>query len=376
MRLFSDVASSITDPFMRRAFELAEKGRGTTSPNPVVGCVIAQDDEIVGEGYHARAGEPHAEVMALRQAGPRAAGATAYVTLEPCNHTGRTPACSEALISRGVAGVVIGMPDPNPVAVGGAARMREAGLEVEFETDPTPYELQNEGWLHFVRTGRPFVRVKVALTLDGHAAIESGVRCAITGVGGAAITRRLRAAADAVVVGASTARIDDPALTVRDENGAAAARQPLRVVWGRSGVPAASLFTDGHGPAVALVNEGAQVPPGVESWVHPAAEKTGGALRVLAEHGVVDLLVEAGPQLFSALWYRDYIDELVVVHAGGIAGPQAPPLWAMKTERESSAVHCEMVPVETGISGEDAVTAWRPRRSVTGANSSDSERKR
>ncbi len=202
MRLFTDVASTISDPFMRRAFVLAENGRGATSPNPMVGCVLAHDDEIVGEGWHARAGEPHAEMMALGMAGPRAAGATAYVTLEPCNHQGRTPPCSEALITRGVAGVVIGMPDPNPVAVGGSARMREAGIEVEFEPDTTPFEIQNEAWLHWVRTGLPFVQVKTALSLDGHANVQPGTPCAITGEGGRAITMQLRSAADAIVVGA------------------------------------------------------------------------------------------------------------------------------------------------------------------------------
>ncbi|MDZ4064573.1 MAG: bifunctional diaminohydroxyphosphoribosylaminopyrimidine deaminase/5-amino-6-(5-phosphoribosylamino)uracil reductase RibD, partial [Coriobacteriia bacterium] len=135
---------------LRRAYELAERGRGTTSPNPLVGCVIAQDDEIVGEGFHARAGGPHAEAVALAQAGPRAAGATAYVTLEPCNHFGRTPPCSETLITRGIAGVVVGMADPNPVAIGGAVRLREASVEVEFEPDPTPFQIQNESWLHWL----------------------------------------------------------------------------------------------------------------------------------------------------------------------------------------------------------------------------------
>lgn len=360
MRLFSDVASTITDPFMRRAFMLAENGRGTTSPNPMVGCVVVQDDEIVGEGWHARAGEPHAEVMALRMAGPRAAGATAYVTLEPCNHEGRTPACSETLISRGIAGVVIGMADPNPVAVGGASRLREAGVEVEFAIDPTPFETQNEAWLHFVRTARPFVQAKTALTLDAHASMAVGTRSAITGAGGRAITMRLRAAADAVLVGASTARIDDPALTVRDTAGALAVQQPLRVVLGRDGVPHAALFSDGLGPAAALVPQGVAVPGDVRAIHYPAEMGLAGAFTALADEGIVRVLVEAGPGLLTALWDAELIDELVIVQAGWMAGQDAPALYAGALDSADRAAR-EMAPLETGISGGDVVTVWQPR---------------
>lgn len=361
MRLFSDVASTIDDPFMRRAFVLAENGRGTTSPNPMVGCVVVQDDEIVGEGWHERAGAPHAEAMALRMAGPRAAGATAYVTLEPCNHEGRTPACSETLISRGIAGVVIGMADPNPVAVGGASRLREAGVEVEFEFDPTPFEIQNEAWLHFVRTGRPFVQVKTALTLDGHASCAKGVRCAITGPGAREVTMRMRAAADAVVVGSSTARIDDPVLLVRDAVGAPVARQPLRVVLGRQQMPDVSLFHDGLGDSLALAPHGVEIPPGVESLTYSAEEGILGAFRVLAERGIVRVMVEAGPMLVTSLWSKGLIDELVCFHAGGMAGAQAPALFARELQGVEH-LDREMVPLETGISAEDAITVWRPRQ--------------
>ncbi len=141
MRLFSDAASAVADPFLRRAFELAENGRGTASPNPLVGCVVVRDGAIVGQGWHARAGEPHAEVNALAQAGERARGATAYVTLEPCDHTGRTGPCTLALRKAGVAEVVAGMPDPNPeVDGGGAEALRASGIEVRFAADPSPFE--------------------------------------------------------------------------------------------------------------------------------------------------------------------------------------------------------------------------------------------
>ncbi len=369
VRLLSDDSARITDPMLRRAFELAAQGVGATSPNPMVGCVIAQDDDIVGEGFHAQAGGPHAEAAALAQAGPRAAGATAYVTLEPCNHFGRTPPCSEALISRGIAGVVIGMADPDPVAVGGAARMREAGLEVEFEADPTPYESLNEEWLHHLRHGRPFVRVKVALSLDGRPSCAEETRCRLTGDGGSRITMRLRERADAVLVGASTARIDDPSLTVRAPDGTPAPRQPLRVVLSHTSHPSAiSMLHDDLGPSLAL-----HAPDGLQAAVQLLAE----------DHSVRSLLVEAGPRLLSALWAADLIDELVLVHAGGMIGPQGPAGFlgggectaadgldgtpgpdgapAPANRGRSCALDGRMRAVEAGVEGDDAVTVWRRR---------------
>ncbi len=368
MRVFDDVASLIHDPMLKRAFELAEMGRGTTSPNPLVGCVIAQDEEIVGEGYHSYAGGPHAEAVALAQAGPRAAGATAYVTLEPCNHFGKTPPCSETLVSRGIAGVVIGMSDPNPVAVGGSVRLREAGIEVEFEVDPTPYEIQNEAWLHFVRSGRPFVQVKTAVTLDGHAQIEHGRRSAITGDGARSLTMRLRSAADAVMVGASTAEIDDPALVVRAPDGTPAAHQPLRVVLGRSGVADCTLFNDGLGRAVALLPEGVESPAGVEVVRFDAAGGLDAALAALAELGVTRLLVEAGPGLLSAFIEEKMAQEFVFIHAGGFAGSEAPPLYVGSKDGDSAAIVPVLEPVESGIIGSDAVSVWRPVSPDTGGN--------
>lgn len=365
MRLFDDVASLIDDPMLRRAFELAEKGRGTTSPNPLVGCVIAQDDEIVGEGYHVRAGEPHAEAIALAAAGPRAAGATAYVTLEPCNHFGRTPPCSETLITRGVAGVVIGMSDPDPVAVGGAVRLREAGLEVEFGLDPTPYMIQNEAWLHYLRTGRPFVQVKTAVSLDGHASLDPGRRAAISGDGGRSLTMRLRRGADAVVVGGSTARIDDPALTVRDGSGAPESRQPLRVVLSHAPIGDASLFADGAGPAVALMPEGARAPRGIPVTSFDGSGGLRAAFAALGALGARHVLVEAGPALLQSLVQERAGDEYVFVHAGGFAGEGAPPLYPGSGDAGEDRLRSVLKPTQTGIIGDDAVTVWRPRDAAT-----------
>jgi diaminohydroxyphosphoribosylaminopyrimidine deaminase/5-amino-6-(5-phosphoribosylamino)uracil reductase len=403
LRLFSDAASSVADPFLRRAFSLAENGRGTTSPNPLVGCVIVRDGEVVGEGWHARAGEPHAEVNALAAAGERARGATAYVTLEPCNHTGRTGPCTRALIGAGVAGVVIGIPDPNPgVEGGGAETLRSRGVQVRFADDPAPFLEQNEAWLKCVRTGIPWVQAKVALTIDGRAALEGGSRSAITGAGGAEVTRRLRAAADAVVVGAATAEIDDPALTVRDPDGSLALRQPLRVVLARGESPSSrlQLFSPAGAapPAVVVMPEDpvaaphsgdgaagdtaggigvtppptppvtppsgrrvAAASPGVLRY--PGNEGLTGALRALAgATGCTRVLVEPGPRLFAALWSADAIDELVVVTAGGIGGREAVPLFAEEwMHRDKTRLDARMRAVEAGVAGEDAVTVWRRR---------------
>lgn len=360
MRLFDDVISRIHDPLLRRAYELAEMGRGSTSPNPLVGCVIAQDDEIVGEGFHSYAGGPHAEAIALAQAGPRAAGGTAYVTLEPCNHFGKTPPCSETLVSRGIAGVVIGIADPNPVAVGGAVRLREAGIEVEFEPDHTPYEIQNEAWLHYVRTGRPFVQVKTALTLDGHAQFGEGHRSGITGADSRELTMRLRSAADAVLVGASTARIDAPTLVVRGSDQVVLERQPLRVVLGRSGVPDAALFRDGLGSAIALLPQGIAAPGDVEVVEYDLEGGLDAALEALALRGIVRVLIEAGPALLSALVSEGLAQEYVFLHAGGFAGPGAPAVFVGSPTHDGEALVPVLEPFESGIVGQSAVSVWRP----------------
>lgn len=370
MRLFTDVAARIDDPMLARAYRLAERGRGTTSPNPLVGCVIVRDGVVVGEGFHARAGGPHAEIVALREAGAAATGATAYVTLEPCNHFGRTPPCSAALIDAGVAAVVIGMPDPNSEATGGASALRAAGIEVRFAEDPAPFAELNESWLHHLLTGRPYVHLKVAVSLDARPTHEQGVRTRVSGAGSSEITMRLREAADAVLVGASTAAADDPALTVRDSDGAAADRQPLRVVLGRTGVPDASLFHDGLGEAIALVPGVAELPAGVSATRYDATGDSvsdlDAAFASLADIGVRRVLVEAGPGLFSALWAADRIDELTLIHAGGVFGQGAPALFALDVPVHgktgaASRLDRRMAALESGVIDGDAVTVWRPR---------------
>jgi len=368
VRLFSDVSSRVADPYLARAVVLASRARGAAWPNPLVGCVIVADGRVVGEGYHPRAGDPHAEVFALAAAGEAARGADAYVTLEPCSHYGRTPPCADALIAAGVARVVIGMRDPTSEAAGGAQRLAEAGIRVEFAADETPFVELNAGWLKRVATGMPYVTAKVAASLDARVALEPGMRAAITGSAGSEVTRSLRSAADAVLVSAATVIADDPALTVRDALGHNAQRQPLRVVLVRTSVPHADarVFTDGVAPTMVLASDAADgpaldaLPAGVPVMRWPAGGGLHAALSALGTHGVGHLLVEPGPRLLTALWAEAVLDELVCVTAGGMGGTASPPLYAGGPDRAGEALIHRMAPVEAGIVGDVSVTVWSP----------------
>ncbi len=370
MSLFDTGASAVADPFLRRAFELAELARGDSAPNPLVGCVIVSDGAVVGEGYHARAGEPHAEAVALDRAGAAATGSTAYVTLEPCNHEGRTPPCAPALARAGVSHVVIGMRDPNPEVTGcGAKYLRDRGIGVTFASDDTPMRRQNEAWLHRLATGRPFVRVKLALSLDGHAALAVGRRARITGVGGRSVTMALRERANAVAVGAATVAIDDPGLTVRSATDAPGERQRTRVVLSRTTVPsvACRLATDGAAPTLVVAGDGADraaldrlAQCGVTVVQYPLALGIAGALTMVAERGIDDLLVEAGPGLLTSLHDARCIDELVCVHAGGWAGVAAPPLYLGSHGGRDDVLGPQYEAVDAAVLDGDAITVWRP----------------
>jgi len=368
-RHFGDPYSGVVEPHLRRAAELAERGRGTTYPNPLVGCVLVRDGLVVGEGFHERAGGPHAEIVALQAAGEAARGATAYVTLEPCAHTGRTGPCTDALIAAGVARVVIGMADPWHVAAGGAELLARAGVEVAFAPDPAPFEELNIEWLHHLRTGCPFVRAKIALTLDARPTLARGMRSALTGERARAFTMRLRSEADAVMVGTGTVAVDDPSLTVRDGDGRASARQPRRIVLTRTEQPSAEarMFNDGLGAVTVLLPDALDPDPSLlskaaEFVAYDAAGGLVAALDALGESGVTSLLVEAGPRLFSALQASGLIDELVLLHAGGLAGEQAPALFVGEPQDDPATLDRTLRAVEAGIVGSDAVTVWRPRR--------------
>jgi diaminohydroxyphosphoribosylaminopyrimidine deaminase/5-amino-6-(5-phosphoribosylamino)uracil reductase len=363
VRLFSDVASGVDDPHLARAITLAYGARGATWPNPLVGCVVVADGEIVGEGSHESAGQPHAEINALRHAGGRARGAHVFVTLEPCIHFGKTPPCVDALIAAGVSAVSIGMPDPTREAGGGADRLRDAGIEVRFAAEPAPFEELNAGWLHRVLTGRPLVTAKVGVSLDARSALQSGQRATMTGASGAAVTRTLRSSADAVLVSAATVAVDDPALTVRDDSGGLAERQPLRVVLVRELAPPADarVFTDEAAETLVLSvrPDGApcDVPTGV---AHHACGKGGldEAMLALGERGIGELLVEPGPRLLAALLGGRLLDRLVVITAGGMAGEVAPSMYAGPAQREGDVLSRAFFPLEAGIIGDVSVTVW------------------
>lgn len=278
--------------FLERALELAERGRGTTQPNPVVGAVLVRDGEVVGEGWHKRKGEAHAEVNAIAAAGDRARGAILYVTLEPCAHVGSTPPCAQAVIDAGVAKVVVGTRDPSLDAAGGLERLRDAGVETELADGELGFQArqQNEAWLTWVTKRRPFVTYKAAMTLDGRLTLP-GSRW-ISAEESRRLVHELRAASDAVAVGMGTARADRPALTAREVG---AARQPRRLVFG-------------SGP----------LPEGVDLEVlsGPLEEELGR----LAEEGVQSLLLEGGPTLATAFIDAGLIDKLLVFLAPKLVG--------------------------------------------------------
>jgi diaminohydroxyphosphoribosylaminopyrimidine deaminase / 5-amino-6-(5-phosphoribosylamino)uracil reductase len=276
-----------------RALELAERGRGTTAPNPVVGAVLVRDGEVVGEGWHERPGEPHAEVVALGAAGDRARGATLYVTLEPCAHHGRTPPCADAVVAAGVARVVAAVGDPDPRTDGaGFARLRAAGIDVERGDAELEWlaRVQNEGYRTWAALGRPFVLCKLALTLDGRVTVP-GSRW-VSGEESRRRVHELRARMDAVGVGLGTVRADAPSLTAR---GMGAERQPRRLAFGRGPLPAGSELELRQGP---LEDE----------------------LARLADEGVQSLLLEGGPTVATAFLAAGLVDRLMLFIAPTIAG--------------------------------------------------------
>jgi diaminohydroxyphosphoribosylaminopyrimidine deaminase/5-amino-6-(5-phosphoribosylamino)uracil reductase len=271
---------------LERALELAERGRGTTHPNPVVGAVVVDDGEVVGEGWHERKGGPHAEQVALEAAGERARGATLYVTLEPCDHHGSQPPCADAIIRAGVAKVVVGARDPTRK---GIARLQASGVEIDV-LDLWEARVQNEAWLTWARLGRPFVTYKAAVTLDGRMTVP-GERW-VSGEESRRLVHRLRAASDAVAVGMGTVRADNPRLDAREVE---VLRQPRRLAFGRGPLPESSELELVSGP---LEEE----------------------LGRLAEEGVQSLLLEGGSTLASSFFAADLVDKVLVFIAPKLAG--------------------------------------------------------
>jgi diaminohydroxyphosphoribosylaminopyrimidine deaminase/5-amino-6-(5-phosphoribosylamino)uracil reductase len=281
--------------FVERALELAERGRGTTHPNPIVGAVVVSDGEVVGEGWHERKGEAHAEAIALAVAGERARGSTVYVTLEPCAHHGDTPPCVDALVDAGVASVVVGQTDPHPGHGGGLERLRAGGVEVELVDGDLAFRCrqQIEEWRTWVVEGRPFVTYKVAATLDGRVTVP-GSRW-VSSEESRRLVHLLRAQSDAVAVGMGTVRWDNPRLDARD---VPVVRQPRRLAFGQGPLPEGSQLELVSGP---LRDE----------------------LSRLAAEGVQSLLLEGGPTLAAAFLEQGLVDKLIVFVAPKLSGAGA-----------------------------------------------------
>lgn len=335
----------LDEMYMARALKLAARGRFTTHPNPNVGCVIVKDGEIVGEGFHYRAGEPHAEVHALRMAGEKAKGATAYVTLEPCSHHGRTPPCCEALIAAGVSRVVAAMQDPNPQVAGrGLYRLQQEGIDVSHGLMMNEAEALNKGFLKRMRTGFPYIQLKMGASLDGRTAMASGESQWITSPQARRDVQRLRAQSHAILTSSATVLTDDPALTVRwDELNADTQalyprenlRQPLRIVIDSQNrvTPQHRIVQQAGEMLFARTHEDArQWPENVRSLLVP--EHNGHLdlvvlMMQLGKQQINSIWVEAGPTLAGALLQAGLVDELIVYIAPKLLGTDARGLCAL-----------------------------------------------
>jgi diaminohydroxyphosphoribosylaminopyrimidine deaminase/5-amino-6-(5-phosphoribosylamino)uracil reductase len=327
----SDAITAQDRAHLLRALDLAALGLYTTDPNPRVGCVIANSERTLGEGWHVRAGEPHAEVFALRAAGAQARGATAYVTLEPCSHTGRTPPCADALIAAGVARVVCCSRDPDPRVVGGGIeRLRKAGIAVAVGALADEARRLNIGYFSRHERGRPFIRLKLAMSLDGKTAPPGGGPVWISGEASRADVQVWRARSSAVLTGAGTVRADDPQLNVRLNYGPWV-RQPLRVVLDTllRTPRSARVFRDGE----ALLFAAADAPLGLfkDLKVERIARSVDGldldaVIQNLTAREVNELLIECGATLAGAFVARQLVDELIVYVAPKLLGDEAAPL--------------------------------------------------
>jgi len=339
-------AGAADDRYMARALELAARGLYTTDPNPRVGCVLVQGGAVVGEGWHHRAGEPHAEVVALRAAGGAARRATAYVTLEPCSHTGRTPPCADALIAAGIGRVVCAVGDPNPkVAGSGIERLKGAGIDVAVGARAAEARALNPGFFSRFERRRPWIRLKLAMSLDARTTPAGGGRAWITGEAARADVQTLRARSSAVLTGAGTVRVDDPRLDVRLEYGAWV-RQPLRVVLDPDlrCAPAARVYEGDDAVVFAAGGaDGARAAP--EPVLEPElldgripvarVPRVAGGLDLpsvierLTALEMNELLIECGPRLAAGFLEADLVDELILYVAPFFLGADAAPLAAL-----------------------------------------------
>lgn len=373
--MFSDTYFSSTDfSMMQKALNLAALGRFSTSPNPRVGCVIAHGSQIVGQGFHVKAGEPHAEVHALRQAGEMAQGATAFVTLEPCSHYGRTPPCAEALIQAGVSRVVAAMRDPNPLVAGkGLALLEAAGIKTECGLLESEARELNRGFLSRIERRRPFVRLKCAVSLDGKTALSDGNSFWITGEEARADVQVLRAESCAVLTGIGTVLADNPQLNVRDFP---TLRQPARIVLdSRLRLPPYShLVTDGQSLTyiATLERDEDKLRPYREHAhirILMPSETADGKIdlhhlmRLLADEGFGEIMVEAGSELTSAFLAEDLADEIVLYRSPKILG-SGKDLFSLPENRTALSAPPLWTPVSTEILGHDIKTVFRKNDNV------------
>ena len=323
------------DRYMEEAFALAERGRGSVHPNPLVGAVLVRDGEVVGRGWHLGPGEPHAEAMALNEAGERAAGATLHCTLEPCGHHGQTPPCADALVAAGIRRAVVALGDPNPLVDGrGLARLREGGVDVELQNGrwEARARKQNGPFLKYHATGLPLVTYKAAVTLDGKVAAAGGDARWISCLDSRRAVHQLRATVDAVMVGAGTLRRDDPELTVRLSEG----RDPVRVIVTHGGdLPSgAKVLATAHQTRTIVLAERADGAARriLEARGAELIEVGEGGLRAglaaLADGGLLDILCEGGPTLAGALLAEGLMDRVLLFVAPLIVGRGAPDLFA------------------------------------------------
>ncbi len=354
--------------YMTRALQLARKGLYTTDPNPRVGCVIVKNNEVIGEGWHARAGEPHAEILALEQAKQHARDATVYLTFEPCCHQGRTPPCTQALIKAGVKRVVAAMRDPNPSVSGkGFNELEQHGITVHTGLMETEAEALNPGFISRMRRHRPYVRIKLAASLDGRTALASGESQWITDKTARLDVQKWRARSSAILTGVGTVLMDNPRLNVRDFD---IGRRPLRVVVDSTlRMPAsAQMLQLGAGTLVVTASEDtrrAQVlrEAGAEVLLMPTAQRTidlAALMQHLATREVNELLVEAGATLCGALLKEGLVDELVLYYAPHIMGDQARGMFRLPALAEmTDRISLEIKDVRTV--GKD----WRVIAKVT-----------
>lgn len=357
---------------MARALRLAERGAFTTKPNPMVGCVIAKDGEIVGEGWHQRAGGPHAEVLALQGVGDSARGATAYVTLEPCSHVGRTGPCADALVAAGIVRVVGAMRDPNPLVDGaGFERLQAAGIEVEIGLMETLARELNRGFLSRIERGRPWLRIKLAISIDGRSALASGDSKWISGPAARQDVQRWRARSGAILTGAGTVLIDDPLLTARLDDSAADYERdfvpPLRVVLDPGlATVARGRIRQGDAPTLYIHAPDARMPRGIDAQHAPAPVHAGrfdldAVLQLLAAREINEIQVEAGATLAGGFLAAGLVDELLLYVAPIILGERARPMFdGLPIDTMEERLRMQIV--ETRRIGDDVRLLMHPRR--------------